>query len=317
MKTYKKIVQFMAIFLLFIAGMVITDLVLPHLSVSNHQSLAAMPIMIFFALDLTKLADRTTLSRSGGGYTSFRFAPKEYFDVIPLPDVDNLALISNDYVFKAGKDWIYIYTDDYEFDFKETPVDARNSEGYAVELSGFCPGENSYLRQFINEGISSLDGYALLANCKEVKTLAIGKGSCCPASLKFTFESGKKSSDQKGWKFTLKADQEGVSCHYEGVGAMNQVYTLAADDATPDVSQGTATYRIPANTAPTEITDLDNAVQGSLITLEWTSATNPSTITSGATFQLAGTLTPELGTILVLQATTTSTFAERYRYEPA
>jgi hypothetical protein len=220
-------------------------------------------------------------------------------------------------VFKAGKDWIYVYTDDQEFDFTETAADVRNSDAYTSELKGWIPGENTYIRQMINEGISTVDVYVMLDNCKEISTLSLGKGQCCPAQFKVNFKSGKKVGDQKGFEFSIKIEQEGISCHYDGVGAMNQTFTFAADDATPDVSQGTATYLIPANTAACEITDLDNAVQGSLITLKWTSATNASTIVSGATFQLAGAFTPAVGAILVLQATTGSTFAERYRYIPA
>jgi hypothetical protein len=277
---------------------------------------AGFPFMIFLALDVTKLADRTEGSRAGGGYTSFRFAPKSYLDVIPNADPTNKAKITSDFVFKAGKGWIYIYTTDDEFDFNETASDVRSNEGYVSELKGVFPGENTNIRQFINEGISSIDGYVLLDNCNEISSIAIGKGKCCPGTLKINFKSGKKTSDMKGWEFTFKSEQEGVSCHYEGVGAMNQVFTFAADDATPDVSHGTAVYRIPANTAATAITALDNAVVGSLITLEWTSATNASTIANGATFQLAGAFTPAVGAKLVLQATTASTFAERYREIP-
>lgn len=280
-------------------------------------SLAYVPAFIFFSLDVTKLKLKTAQSTSGGGYTSFRFAPKDWLSSIPLPDPNNKGKIIGDYIFIAGKDWIYIYTDDYEFDLTETPADIRNNDGYTTELKGMCPGENTYLRQAINEGLLTIDGYALLDNCNEISTLAIGKGKCCPATLKLTFKSGKKTSDMKGWEFSVKSEQNGVACHYEGVGAMNAEYAVAADDATPDVSKGTATYLLPANTEATAITGLDNAVQGSLITLKWTSATNASTIANGATFQLTAAFTPAVGAILVLQATTTTTFAERYRYIPA
>ena len=89
-----------------------------------------------YAFDPTKLQTRTEASRAGGGYTSFRWAPKDSFDVIPLPDPDNSGKISNDYILKPGKDWIYIYTDDKEFDFNEDP--AETGDGYTSVLTGFC-----------------------------------------------------------------------------------------------------------------------------------------------------------------------------------
>ncbi len=264
--------------------------------------------------DPTILKKKTVASKAGGGYTSFRLALKEWFDVVPLPDVDNSGKISNDYIFLDGYDWIYIYTDDKEFDLNEDP--AESGDGYTSVLTGFFPGENPYMRQFINDGLAGEDVYALLDNCNEISTLSVGKGKCCPAKLKIKFKSGKKTADVKGWEFTLSVEQEGVNCHYEGVGAMNTTYMITPDDATPDVSKGTAIYRLPENSGVNEITALDNAVQGSLITLQWDSDTNHSTISNGAVFQLAGDFTPVNGAILILQATTSGTFAERYRSIP-
>ena len=89
------------------------------------------------------------------------------------------------------------------------------------------------------------------------------------------------------------------------------------DDATPDVSKGTSTYRLPENSGSNEITALDNAVKSALMTFVWDSETNHSTFANGAVFQLAGAFVPVKGAILVLQATTAGTFAERYRKIPA
>lgn len=262
-------------------------------------------------MNFTLLNNRTTQSTSGGGYTSFRWAPKDFFAIIPLPDADNSGLISNDFVFKPGKDWIYFQTEDKEFELKEEA--SADSDGYTSTLNGFVKGENKHLRQFINDAVNSVDGYALLDNCNEISSMCFGKGKCCAATLKFNFESGKKTTDKKGFTLTLSIEQDGVNCMYEGVGSMTQSFSVAVDDATPDVSKGTATYLLPENTGATAITGLDNAIAGSLITLQWNSTTNHSTIASGATFQLASAFTPATGAILVLQATTASTFAERYR----
>jgi len=265
-------------------------------------------------MELNKLEEKTQQSTSGGGYTSFRWAPKDDFLVVPLPDADNKALISNDYVFKPGKGWIYFQTEDKEFDLNEKKD--GDGDGYTSVLTGYSKGENIHLRQFINEGINIVEGYALLDNCFERSTMSFGKGKCCASKLDFDFASGKKTSDKKGWNLNLSIEQNGVNCFYVGVGAMTEAFSVAVDDATPDVSKGTATYVLPENTVPTVITALDNAIAGSLITLQWNSTTIHSTLTSGAVFQLAGAFVPTEGAVLVLQATTSGTFAERYRNIP-
>lgn len=266
--------------------------------------------------DVNSLKTRTLQSRSGNGYTNLRFIPKEWCDAIPVPSDDNSAKIVDDFILKSGKVPIYLYADEKEFQLVEEAGETRNQESYNVTLTGFVPGENTNMREFINDGVASMEGYILLDNCVDVETICVGKGSCCPATLKVNFDSGKAKTDPKGFTLTATVDQDGVCCKYEGVGAANKTYQVAVDDTTPDVSKGTATYLLPENTGPNAVTALDNAVAGSLITFIWQSTTNHSTFANGATFQLAGAFTPQVGAKLVLQATTTSTFAERYRYLP-
>ena len=274
-------------------------------------------LMIFFAFDPESLGGISTQSKSGGGFTSVRFAPKSYLDVIPLPDADNPELTSNDFVFKTGKDWIPIFVDDYETDAPEAQGEGRYANSYISTCNFHVPGDNNNIRKAINEGVFNEEGYLLIDNCKDIDTTLFGKGKCCAGKFKISYETGKKSSEKKGWNFIYTVEQEGVNTKYKGVGAMNVEYTVAVDDATPDVSKGTATYILPENTEATAITALDNAVQGSLITLKWASTTNHSTIANGATFQLSAAFAPATGAILVLQATTTTTFAERYRKIPS
>ena len=52
---------------------------------------------------------------------------------------------------------------------------------------------------------------------------------------------------------------------------MNTTYQILPDDVTPDVSKGTATYRLPENSGANEITVLDNSVQGALMQFQWDS----------------------------------------------
>jgi len=100
------------------------------------------------------------------------------------------------------------------------------------------------------------------------------------------------------------------------LGSENEVYDISADETTPDVSHGTATYRLPENTVANEITGLDNAVIGTRLVLEWLSTTNHSTITNGSTFIIEGSFTPVTGAKLILEVKSANTFEELYRHIP-
>jgi len=267
--------------------------------------------------DPSKVKNLSTLSKAGGGYSNVRFAPLDELLVIPTPDANNSATTSNDFVFVSGKTWTIIFADTYKTKLDEKQNDKNYANSFTVDLSFFYPGDSNDVRQAVNDGYFSKPGIILIDNCKDGDTTIVGKGRCCPVFLTASFASGEKASDEKGWTFNAKVEQEGVCTKYKGVGAMSQTFSIAANDTSPDVSTGTGTYILPQNTAANEITALDNAVAGSLLTFVWNSTTNHSTFTNGETFQLAGSFTPVNGAKLVLQATTASTFAERYRELPA
>jgi len=75
--------------------------------------------------------------------------------------------------------------------------------------------------------------------------------------------------------------------------------TIPADDTTPDVSTSNI-HITSANTGATEITDLDNPVVGSKVTIIGGSDTNSSTITDGGNFNLQANWTASLDAVLVL-----------------
>jgi len=266
-------------------------------------------------MDTTKLADKTTKSTAGGAGSRVRIALKKELQYIPEPSIDNAAIVKDDFVFKTGKDWIDIWVNDKKNQLVEEANDIRFNNGYTGTLTAFSPGDNLFLRQFINEGLVTEECYVLIDSCKDKSTLLVGKGECSPVNMKINYDSGASSADEKGFTITFGIDQEGVACEYQGVGAKNAVYMLQPDDATPDVSHGTATYILPGlNNQLTEITMLGNAVPGSLITLKVEAAQDQSYIVNGGAFQLTDDFSPDGGeAILVLQATTASTFAERYR----
>ena len=93
-------------------------------------------------------------------------------------------------------------------------------------------------------------------------------------------------------------------------GAMKNKECVVADgDATPDVA-GCRVMKTVANTAPTAITDLDNPVVGSFITIVGGSATNSSTIADSGNFSLTGAFTAGLNDTLTLYVVADNNYAE-------
>jgi hypothetical protein len=88
------------------------------------------------------------------------------------------------------------------------------------------------------------------------------------------------------------------NCDFDGAVAYD-VVTFAADDATPDVSGGTI-FETPANSGATAITDLDNPVVGSVITIIIGNAGNPSTIADAGNFNLSAAWNPGLDDSITL-----------------
>jgi hypothetical protein len=68
---------------------------------------------------------------------------------------------------------------------------------------------------------------------------------------------------------------------------VSQVAWAAADDATPTVANGVRVLFIGPNTAPLAITNLDNGVNGQVVTLVCMSATNAPTIADAGNFALS------------------------------
>ena len=75
--------------------------------------------------------------------------------------------------------------------------------------------------------------------------------------------------------------------------------TIADGDATPSVAGGNI-FTTSANTAATEITDLDNPIAGQTVTIIGGSNTNSSTIADSGNFNLSGAWTASLDDVLIL-----------------
>ncbi len=263
----------------------------------------------------TSLKNRSSGTSTGAGYTGIKIGLKRELLIVPVPDDTDRAVISGDFVFGSGAGWMPVYSENEKIKITEEKQDGKNSS-YLSKIEGFYPGDDENIRALINdENIGEEDAYVMVSHCEEHKTLMLGKGECCPATVKFSFDSGD-DGNPRGWTFSAEAKQNGVMAEYRGIGAATKRFAVQPDDATPDVSRGSGTYMLPENSKATEITALDNARPGNLYVLEWGSSTNHSTIKDGAVFHLSSAFSPKTGAKLYLQAIKAGEFAERSRHIP-
>lgn len=82
----------------------------------------------------------------------------------------------------------------------------------------------------------------------------------------------------------------------------NETLTAPADDTTPSVAQ-VRYLLIPANTVPTAITQLDDAIARQTVTIILTNAADPSSIADGGNFKLSAAFGPTVDDTITLHTT--------------
>ena len=172
-------------------------------------------------------------------------------------------------------------------------IGAGSDVAYDVNAMKIYP--NKDVRFFGNIGIDNILSTARLH-------LPAGTATASTAPLKFTSGTLLTTEEAGAIEFltdkfygTITTGAARKTFAYEE----NVVVTMADEDATPDISGGTI-FVSQANTAPTEITDLDNPAVGKIITIIVGNAGNPPTITDGGNFALSAGWTPDLDDTITL-----------------
>jgi len=247
-------------------------------------------------MDLSQLKTKPTGPNMGGGWNKVQIANAA--DVLQFPDRDagNKAVISNDIVFKTGKGWETLYLTKDKMKLNEKGSGKRDNDSNTTTFTAKYPGIGDLIRQFISEHGSD-EFYLLINKCDSDYPILVGR-KCNPAFLDYEYDSGEAAADDNDNTLTFVSTGPYTSAKYKGAITAGQT-VFAADDATPDVSVGTQ-FITSANTAATEITDLDNPVVGSTITILGGSNTNSSTIADGGNFSLTAAMTLSLGSFITL-----------------
>lgn len=231
------------------------------------------------------LKKRTDFAVVGGGYANVRFIPTDDVLFVPAVDADNPALMSDDITLKDGKTWIYVYGTSDKFNFTESGSEARDNDGGESKLEMSNPGSSDYVKWMLKKYKGPC--IVLFDEIASNKTLKLGDLDI-PAYLNHGFESGSKSTDDKARKLTFMCEGDGLAVTYKGIGAKVDKVLIAVDGTTIDMAKGAYAYT-QANTVATAISDINNPVVGSVLTIEGGSNTNSTTIDdTNVKFDLVG-----------------------------
>lgn len=114
---------------------------------------------------------------------------------------------------------------------------------------------------------------------------------------------------QKGEVLRVMKRADGKFIEIERVTSASDSYEFPADETTPSV-QGATVFVTNANTQATAITNLEDAVVGTVYTIHGAGSTNASTIANGGNFSLTGAMTLKAGTYIKLVMSTDNKFYE-------
>jgi hypothetical protein len=161
-----------------------------------------------------------------------------------------------------------------------------DAKGFTHTVEVSHPGNEVAIREFrsywVNRNVS-----IIIERCSSTTKTLYGT-KCAPLQMVIKAEDDK---DKTLTTFTFKSTQKsGLDCaDYQGTMTMETVTgTVAADDASPDVTQGEGQYQLTTGTAaPVIITTLDNAIDGGSYTLLGSGGAHPSTVGIANDFILA------------------------------
>ncbi len=206
-------------------------------------------------------------------------------DVSSFPARDaNGVKISANLGMASNKNMIRLEVTPGTVSFEGASEGDADARAVIQKLVGDAPGYELELAEFIQNNLNENLG-AILEYADGSTPLYFGDEAAPLQLVPATAGSKDKISTQ----ISLESAQKGpVIAHYFGTMTYATDNQIAADDVTPSVAAGSGRYVIPNdNAAPVEITSLDDAVKGMIITLVG-SGGSVSTINAAGEFILEG-----------------------------
>lgn len=243
-----------------------------------------------------------------GNYKRIWVALAEDVLTMPQRNPSNVVEIVDDIIFKDGKSWIPFYVTAETSKLNETGSENYDNDNVKTVFKFFVGGFDEYRKQFLAEH-GTKDMYVMIQKCGQSYPTIIGD-SCSVCKMTWAFDEDEKPDGKQGITFTFTRNGAFVSALYKGTVSNNNVFT--ADDATPSVADGSI-FMTGDNVSATAITDLDDVVVGSSITILGGGGTNASTIANSGNFTLTAAWTATVGSYIVLYVRADNDYVELER----
>jgi len=205
-------------------------------------------------------------------------------DVANYNRVQDQALVDGNITMKPGKYMIEIYGSINTISPGYSAEGDPDAMGIIHALNFSHPGDAQEVMDFLQNNFN-LNLGAIVRKCGSNTSKVYGT-PCHPLQIAPT---GVDDENKVGQEIALT----GINrtrfwpATYEGTFTLETVTgTFTADDVTPSVANGTGRYALVDNTAPTEITGLDDAVHNGVYTLIGSGGSNAATIPTGNSFIL-------------------------------
>lgn len=259
-------------------------------------------------MDLSKLNTKPASPIISGTWTRVWIGIRSQISTFPQRDSDDKTQISDDIVFASGYSWIPFYTTEKTTKLEESGSDEPDNDACTTTFTCMVAGLDQVRKQFVAEyGKEKM--VVLIQKCGMPYPLLIGD-YCSSATMSWKYTEGENGPDKSGREFTFTRVGAFDSAFYKG--AIEGSNVFAADDATPSVAIG-STFITGTNTAATAITNLDNAIVGSTLTILGGGGTNASTIANSGNFTLTEAWTATAGSYITLYVRGANDFVELAR----
>ena len=218
----------------------------------------------------------------------------------PARDGNGVVLDGN-ITMQSGKYMVELYCTLKTLEAGYTVEGDPDKRGFMPKVAFEHPGNSQELMELVSHWTNK--------NCAVI-TQACGGGDmrvfgspCTPLQL---LPEAMATSEENKTTFTFEAIVKGqdIPGIYQGTTTLATAEVIAADDATPSVAAGNGRYEVTDNTGANEITTLDDAVHGQVVTLAGMGGSNPSTVTDANDFVLkdGATWTALSGATLTVKA---------------
>jgi len=256
-------------------------------------------------MDYTKLNTKQDIPNISGNWNKILYADLEWIEDMPSRNPSNLAMITDDVVFKTGKNWVPLYATAKTTQKEDTGSEQPDNDAVTSTFKMKAPMD-IYRREFITKH-GKKKCILLVQKCGQPYPEVMGD-KCSYVVMSWTRAEGTNPGDENLIEFTFTREGAYPDAEYRGAVEGNNTFT--ADDATPSVADGSTFFTASDNTGPVTITDLDDAIVGKTYTIIGADGVETTTIPNSGNFNLSDDWTGDVGSYINIYCRGVDDFVE-------